>query len=340
MMTLRKPSLLVLAALMLCPGPLFAVSPKYEGALKARISNGYVFIVLANGSRAVVGLALLSPDDQAFLTALSQQAPMAKGNSVVTVVREKPVIKNTIAVSTKVGPLETVQLNPPNVFRDQIGATCMVYARVHWLDIAGFYMDVPEIYKIINNADPNEPWKNPGYYSGMEHMFLGFRPFPWVHNWSPRTDAFEWTREELRKGRPVLASFPREVWQALPPGFVGQHPWSGGNVGHQVVVNGFTWNAETHSGTFHIVNSWKELPEFDLKSEMAAGGVLVIEQSLSPKGEVPEASAATVITKITLIKAIGNTNLYEAETNNGPQRVAAPDEASARATIESASPNQ
>lgn len=100
-------------------------------------------------------------------------------------------------------------------------------------------------------------------------------------------DPFEWARGELRKGRPLLAAFPREIWQALPPGFIAAHPWGGGNVGHQIVVNGFTWNSETKQGTFHIINSWAELPEFDLKTEAAKGGALVISYSMLPKGEAP-----------------------------------------------------
>jgi hypothetical protein len=58
-------------------------------------------------------------------------------------------------------------------------------------------------------------------------------------------------------------------------------------VGHQIVINGFTWNSETRQGTFHIVNSWAELPEFDLKTEAAKGGALMIQESLCPKGEAP-----------------------------------------------------
>jgi hypothetical protein len=255
------------------------------------------------------------------------------------VVSEQVKAKNTIAVSTVVGPLETVQLNPPNVFRDQIGATCMVYARVHWLDIAGYYVNNVDIYKIINNADTNHPWKDSRYYESMANMVMRFTPPPLIHNWSPKVDAFEWTRAELRKGRPVLAAFPKEIWQDLPPGYVGEHPWSGGNVGHQVVINGFTWNKETHEGTFHIVNSWKGLPEFDLKTE-AAKGAMDVEQSLSPKGEAREVLAKTQVTKVTLIKALGNTNLYEVDTNNGVERVAASDEQAARAMVESADSSQ
>jgi hypothetical protein len=316
------------------PAAVLAVSPKYEDAQKARIENGYATVLLGNGSKALVPLSSLNADDLAWLKALSLRSPLQHGSSVVTVVRESVPLKKTIAVSSTVGPLETVQLVPPNVGRDQIGATCMVYARVHWLDIAGYYVDNADIYKIINNADTSEPWKSPGYYPALMHLVSDFKPRPLIHNWTPKMDPFEWTRQELRKGRPVLGSFPREIWQALPPGFVGKHPWSGGNVGHQIVINGFTWNSETHSGTFHIVNSWSGLMEFDLKTEMAKGA-MDVEQSLSPKGEMPEKAEQTHVTKIRLLRAVGRTNLYEAETNNGVQRVVAPDEDSARGMLES-----
>jgi len=319
------------ALLLLLSSPLFAVSPKFEGATSARIENGYVFVLLANGTKSIVQLSSLKPEDREWLTKLSIDSPLARGNSRVIIVKEVVKPKTTIAVSTVVGPLETVQLVPPNVPRDQIGGTCMVYARVHWLDIAGFYVDNVDIYKIINVVDPDHPWTSPSFYPSMTDLVSRFKPI--IHNWTPKVDPFEWTRQELRKGRPVLAAFPREIWQDLPPGFVGKHPWNGGNVGHQIVINGFTWNDETHEGTFHIVNSWKELPEFDLKTEMARGAMNV-EASLSPKGEQREVIATKHVTKVTFIKAVGKTNLYEVETNVGVERVAAPDPDSARGFIE------
>lgn len=324
-----------LAALMFLTGTLLAVSPKYQDAVKARIENGYAIVLLANGSKTMVPLDSLKEDDRAWLTKLSLESPLAQGKSEVRIVKDEIKAKTTITESSTVGPLETVQLIPPNVLRDQVGATCMVYARVHWLDIAGFYVENVDIYKIINNADTDHPWTSPNFYRSMDNLVTNFTPHPLVHNWTPKVDAFDWTRQELRKGRPVLASFPREIWQDLPPGFVGKHPWNGGNVGHQVVINGFTWNRETHEGTFHVVNSWKELPEFDLKTE-AAKGAMDIEQSLSPKGEQREVSVRTQVTKVTLIKTIGKTNLYEVDTNNGVEKVAAADAAEAKAMVEGA----
>lgn len=327
-----------LAVLMLLSGSLLAVTQKYQDATKARIENGYAIVQFANGSKTMVPLASLQEDDRAWLTKLSMESPLAHGKSEVKVVKEEIKAKVTIAVSTTVGPLETVQLIPPNIPRDQIGGTCMVYARVHWLDIAGYYVDNVDIYKIINNADTDHPWRSPNFYQSMDNLVMGFKPRPLIHYWTPKVDPFDWTRQELRKGRPVLASFPREVWQDLPPGFVGKHPWNGGKVGHQVVINGFTWNRETHEGTFHIVNSWAELPEFDLKTE-AAKGAMEVEQSMSPKGEQREAFVGTQVTKVTLIKTIGKTSLYEVDTNNGVQKVVAPDAASAKFMVESADPS-
>jgi hypothetical protein len=49
---------------------------------------------------------------------------------------------------------------------------------------------------------------------------------------------------------------------------------------------------------------------------------------------LPEKAEQTHVMKIRLLKAVGKTNLYEADTNNGTQRVVAPDEDSARAMLE------
>ena len=328
---MRRNALAIALGLLALAAPLLAVSAKFDGALRARIDGSYAVVQLADGSKTMVPLGSLSAEDRDFLKSLSEQSPLAHGNSVVQVVKVKAEAKKTIAVSTVDGPVETVQLVAPNVFRDQIGGTCMVYARVHWLDIAGYYVDNVDIYRVINNTDPNAPWKNPMFYRNMDNLVMHFSPK--VHNWSPKTDAFEWTREQIRKGRPVLAAFPREIWQDLPPGFVSEHPWNGGKVGHQIVINGFTWNKDTREGTFHIVNSWKGLYEFDLKTE-AAAGAMDVEQSLSPKGEEREAVERVRVTKVTLVKTIGKTNLYEVETSNGVERVAAADEATARSMVE------
>jgi hypothetical protein len=330
-----KPLLAII--LLLGANDAMAVSARYQGAVKARIQGDYAVVVFADGSKSLVPVDSLGPDDRAWLTELSSRSPLAKGNSKVTVVKETDEVKakKTIETSKIEGSLETVQLCQPNVMQNQIGGTCMMYARVHWLDIAGYYVKRSDLYKIINDTPPDNPWTSPRYVEGLSSIITGFKPKPIVHNLpGSAEDPFEWARNELRKGRPILAAFPREVWQALPSGFVAAHPWNGGPVGHQIVINGFTWNKDTRQGTFHIINSWQELPQFDLTTEAAQGGVLVIEQSLSPIGEVNVETAKEVIQGITLIKKVGTTNLYEVQTNLGTRRVAAQDKAAARATVE------
>jgi len=315
-----------------------AVSSSLQGAVKARIDKSYAVVVFADGTRSMLPLSSLNEEDRAWLTNLSLEKPVAHGNSVVTVVavaKAPGVAKQTIVTSQVAGPLETVQLCPPNVSRDQIGGTCMLYGRVHWLDIAGYYVDTPAIYKITNGANPDSPWSDPRYHQGLANLITSFTPAPIVHALPAQAeDPFEWARGELRKGRPILASFPREIWQALPPGFIAAHPWGGGSVGHQIVINGFTWNKETQKGTFHIINSWLELPEFDLQTDAAKGGALVIEQSMSPKGEAPVATVKEVVLTITFLRAVGNTNLYQVKTNLGTKKIAAVSEEAARALIE------
>lgn len=315
-----------------------AASSRLEGAVKARIETTYAVVVFSNGSRSMIPLASLTEEDRAWLVALSKESPLAHGNSVVTIAKPAAApdqVKKTIVTASVVGPLETVQLCPPAVARDQIGGTCMLYGRVHWLDIAGYYVDNGTIYKISNVPDQENPWKNSRYLQGMDELLVSFTPKPIIHNLpAQEDDPFEWARGELRKGRPILAAFPREIWQALPPGFIAAHPWGGGSVGHQIVVNGFTWNTETRKGTFHIINSWRELPEFDLQTDAAQGGAMVIEQSLSPKGEVQVAAAKEIVQSITFLRTMGKTNLYAVQTNLGSRKIAAASEDAARALIE------
>jgi hypothetical protein len=328
---------LLSAILLLGAGQTMAVSARYQEAVKARIQGDYAIVVFADGSKSLVPASSLSPDDRAWLTALGSRSPLAHGTSKFTIVKETNEVKakKTIETSKIEGSLETVQLCQPNVIQNQIGGTCMMYARVHWLDIAGYYVKSSDLYKIINDTPPDNPWTSPRYVEGLSSIITDFKPKPIVHDLpGSAEDPFAWARDELRKGRPILAAFPHEIWQALPSGFVAAHPWNGGPVGHQIVINGFTWNKATKQGTFHIINSWAELPQFDLTTEAAQDGVLVIEQSLSPIGEVNVEMAKEVVQSITLIKTVGTTNLYEVQTNLGSRRVAAQDEAAARATVE------
>lgn len=323
------------------PPPRPPVSALFEGAQKARLDGEFAAVVLADGRKKVVPMDSLSPGDLAFLTELAEQKPLvAAGKSSLVVVATTDVSapKKTIQVSTTDGPLETVQLCPPNVARDQIGGTCMLYARVHWLDIAGFYTDLPAIFEIINDTPPDHPWTAPKYVKGLESIMTGFKTKPVCHKVPPGADQFTWARDELRRGRPLLAALPREIWQALPADFLAQRPWNGGSVGHQIVVNGFTWNRETNQGSFHVVNSWSELPEFDLETKWASDGALVFEASLSPIGETPTreelAAANEVVQSVRFLKPVGSANLYEVTTTVGVRKIIAPDPGSARRMVE------
>jgi hypothetical protein len=317
-----------------------AVSPEYQSATQARVNGTYIMVSHANGSKSMVPVASLKSEDHAWLIELSQRKPLAPSKSSVVVTAETTPAaktKSTIEKSVIEGPLETVQLVPPNLMRNQIGGTCMLYARIHWLDICGYYTQTPDIYKIINGTPPDAPWREPRYVHGLVSVFTDHKPVPRRHRVPPQAEPFEWAREQLRLGRPLLAAFPREIWQALPPGFIAAHPWNGGSVGHQIVINGFTWNRETRRGTFHIINSWGELPDFDLTTEAAGGGALVIEESLSPVGEKTvsvAASAKETVKSIRLIKAVGAMNLYEVETSHGSRRMVAASETAARELIE------
>lgn len=332
--------LLLVLSLGLVHESMAAVSADYQTATQARVSGTYMMVVLANGSKNMVPLNSLKPEDHEWLMNLSQRKPMAEGKSQVTIVAAPEAavkVRKTIEKSSIEGPLETVQLCPPNLMRDQLGGTCMLYARIHWLDIAGYYTQNAEIYKLINHAPPNAPWQSQAYVTGLTSIFTAHKPNPIRHPLPPYVEPFEWARDELRKGRPLLAAFPREIWQALPPGFIAAHPWNGGSVGHQIVINGFTWNKETRKGTFHIINSWAELPDFDLTTDAAAGGALEIEESLSPAGESLRETTAPVkevVKNIRLIKAVGAVNLYEVQTNLSTRRMLAASEDAVRDLVE------
>jgi hypothetical protein len=60
----------------------------------------------------------------------------------------------------------------------------------------------------------------------------------------------------------------RIIQLSLPADFLATHPFDGkSKIGHQVVINGFTYNPATKKGTFHVVNSWRVLPEFAVPVE-------------------------------------------------------------------------
>lgn len=332
--------LLTFGLLCLGSAAIAAVSTQYQTAKQARINGDYAMVVFSDGTKSMVPLKSLKIEDRDWVIELSKQKPMAEGkSSVVIVAPSAPVAdqpKKTLVTSTVEGPLEKVQLCAPNIMRDQIGGTCMLYARIHYLDIAGYYLQTPEIYKIINGTPPDNPWTEPRYVYGLHSVFTDRPVKPVRHRLPAQAEPFEWARQELRKGRPLLAAFPREIWQALPPDYIAKYPWSGGSVGHQIVVNGFTWNKDTRKGTFHIINTWAGLEEFDITTDAAGGGAMVIEESLSPFGEVstPVTNAKEVVKSIRLIKAVGAVNLYEVETNKETRRMVAASEDAVRALVE------
>jgi hypothetical protein len=327
----------LLLALLFLGGAVAAFAARFDDATKARIDGSYAVVLLANGAKSMVPLASLPAAERAQLVALAAKSPLPHGKATVVVAKEVIPVKQTIMTAKVEGALETVQLCPPNAFRDQIGATCMLYGRVHWLDIAGYGIDIAAIHEVTNTGNADAPYKDPRYQVALRRLIEEQKPRPLIHPLPGyEEDPFEWARGELRKGRPLLAAFPKEIWQALPPGFVAQRPWSGGDIGHQVVVNGFTWNKETKQGTFHIVNSWNDLPEFDLKTEMAGSGAMIVQASMSPRGEAKAETVKETVKAITLIRTAGKTNLYEVETNLGKRRIAAVSETAARALVEDA----
>jgi hypothetical protein len=307
--------------------------PKVADLASARIEGGYVTVLYQNGRKGLFPVVDLSDADLEELKQFAATHPLAHGKS--TVVAAKVEVKKTIEKQTMVDGTETVQLVPPAKFRDQIGGTCMFYGRVHYLDIAGYPIQDGEIYRTINNCPHDEPYLSYEYYVGMMLLFVNQKPSPTVHFPDGTISPFEWARQELRKGRPILSALPQNIWLSLPADFLATHPWDGNSkVGHQVVINGFTYNATTKKATFHVVNSWRVLPEFDVPVEPRDEQNFRMEQSLSPKGEPPEEAVKIKAGAITLLKPVGKLFLYSVETNVGPRKVMAANEEGAKAFVE------
>lgn len=340
---------LIALCILLCPLGLFAaltpsayVSREYVDVVQARVGEKYAAIRHKNGKKELIPVSSLRPANLDWFFKIEAADPLRRGDSsvkVVTTIKEYEP-KNTIVTSEIKDGVETVQLCAPNVFRNQTGGTCMFYARVHLMDIAGYYVNNGTINKSINGAPPHDPWSSPNYVAGLTTIVTNHTPTPILHDPLPYGDNFEWARQQLRLGRPILAALPSEIWQALPSGYLAERQWSGGKVGHQIVVNGFTYNPETDEGTFHIVNTWEELPEFDLKTEDARRGILVFEQSVSPYGHVPDDAEQERLAKelkvisISLLRKAGSYNLYKVVTNQGAQHIMAPDKYTAQRIVE------
>jgi len=313
-----------------------AAPDSLRGAVSARVDAAYAVVLFSDGHRSLVPLTSLSASDRAWLGQFAAEHPLAHGNSKVTIVTPEKPVKKTIVRSDVQGPLETVQLCPPAVLREQIGNTCQLYAIVHCMDIAGFYVELPEVYKIVNMIEatnPKNPWADPRYAPDLFMFPRKHAPASAIHYPDGIKAPFDWARDELRKGHPILAAFPESVWEGLPPQFVAAHEWDGGKEGHAIVVNGFTWNRATGQGSFHIINSWRDLQEFDLTIE-AAKGLLTMQWSLSAKNETEPPAAKEVVDKVVLIRSAGTMNLYDVQTNLGSHHVAAPNAVEARRLFE------
>ena len=307
--------------------------PKLEEIASARIEGGYVTVMLKNGRKGLFPLVDLTEAEVEEMKTFAAANPLAKGKSSVVVAKVE--VKKTIEKSETVNGTETVQLCAPAKLRDQIGPTCMFYARVHYLDIAGYGITDGEIYKVINTVNQQEPYRDYRYHVGMQLLFLKQKPSPIMHFPEGTLPPFEWARRELRKGRPVLAALPENIWLSLPADYLATHPFEGNSkIGHQIVINGFTWNPATKKATFHIVNSWRVLSEFDITVEPRDERNILMEQSLSPRGEPPELPPKVVAGAVTLLKPVGKQNLYSVETNLGPQKVMAASEQAAKEFVE------
>jgi hypothetical protein len=331
-----------LAAALLPPpagaqGPGAPANPKLQDAAAARIDGHYAVIVSADGGRSLLPLNELSVADRAWLERLVAEHPLAHGNSRVVTVATTAPEKKTILVSRTEGAVETVQLCPPSVLHNQTASFCALYARIHWLDIAGYYVKMADVNKVEGlAADPDDPWTSPRYGPALEELVRAYVPAAAIHEPIGDDQVFQWIRGEVRQGRPVFAALTHEIWQALPPKFIAARGWDGGKEGHAIVINGFTWNHQTHKGSFHVINSWEQLYEFDLPVENAVN-MLAYPRSLSPKGRIETPDAPEQVKRVTLVRAAGQVNIYEVETNLGVRRVAAPTEADARALIENQS---
>lgn len=309
---------------------------KFKGLAAARAESGYVAVLYESGRKGMLPLTSLAEGEIEWVNAFATAHPLAHGKSTVVTARADVMeVKKTIEKQSIENGVETVQLCAPAKLRDQIGATCMFYGRVHYLDIAGYPVEDGEIYQVINNASTDRPFEDYRYHIRIQILFIKQKPTPLVHSPEGTLSPFDWARQELRKGRPILSSLPLDIWMSLPAEFLATHPFDGNSkIGHQVVINGFTYNPATRKGTFHVVNSWRVLAEFDVPVEKKDEQRIIIEQSLSPRGELPEQAVKVIAGNVTELKAVGKQFLYAVATNLGPQKVMAVSEAAARALVE------
>jgi len=93
---------------------------------------------------------------------------------------------------------------------------------------------------------------------------------------------WDWIREQLRQGRPVLAVLVSDYWRVLPPAFFETHRAPSRDIGHAMVIHGFTWDQVKGTGSFMLINSWEAAPQMTVTLEDARE-VLYGSFSIEPK---------------------------------------------------------
>jgi len=93
---------------------------------------------------------------------------------------------------------------------------------------------------------------------------------------------WDWIREQIRQGRPVLAVLISDYWRVLPAEYFEKHTAPSRDIGHAMVINGFTWNEAKGTGSFMLINSWEVAPQMTV-SLVDAREVLYGSFSIEPK---------------------------------------------------------
>ena len=142
----------------------------------------------------------------------------------------------------------------------------MLYGRVHWLDIAGYYADNGMIYRVSNVADAEHPWQDMHYLMGLDNLVNGFLPKPIVHDLALQDDPFEWRPPRESRRSPGFAHAQRRasggafrashgqkvspvVWRAVRRGVT--------DIRHPAVSPGLSASLSQRRRTFILQNSWK-----------------------------------------------------------------------------------
>ena len=67
---------------------------------------------------------------------------------------------------------------------------------------------------------------------------------------------WEWMREELRKGNPVVAGLVSDYWRVLPAAFFAHHRAPPIDSGHAVEQNGGRLHDENETLSAPVLSSW------------------------------------------------------------------------------------